>query len=224
MLDGILAFLFYDTWIAAIGLLPVSVLYFCQWRTECCRRKEEEFRGQFRDTLQILAASLKVGYAVENAIRATEKDLHALYGEETRIRQEFEQMVHKIDMNRPAEQVLSEFARRVKQEDAEHFAVVFAAAKRMGGDSISILKSTIRMLGEKMEVEREIQTMLAAKQLEFRVMCVIPLGMVLYMRLTFPEFLSVLYGSVAGTVVMSICLCVYIFAYRMGKKMIQIEV
>lgn len=223
-MDGMLAFLFYDTWIAAIALLPVSILYLHQWRDDCCRRKEAEFREQFRDAMQSMAAALKVGYAVENAIRTTEKELHALYGKETRIRTEFEQMVHKLDMNRSAEQVLQEFARQVKQEDAEHFAIVFAASKRMGGDSISILKSTTRMLGDKMEVEREIQTMLAAKQLEFRVMCVIPLGMVFYMRLAFPEFLSVLYGSPAGVVMMTICLGVYILAYQMGKRMIRIEV
>lgn len=223
-MDGVLAFLFYDTWVAAIALLPISILYLHQWREECCQRKEAEFREQFRDAMQSMSSALKVGYAVENAIRTTEKELHALYGEETRIRIEFEQMVHKLDMNRSAEQVLQEFARQVKQEDAEHFAIVFSAAKRMGGDSISILKSTIRILGDKMEVEREIQTMLAAKRLEFRLMCVIPLGMVFYMRLAFPEFLSVLYGSTMGVVMMTICLGVYIFAYQMGKKMIRIEV
>lgn len=224
MLDCGLAYLFYDSWAAAILLAPVSVLYLHQWREECCQRKEAEFRGQFRDAMQIMAGSLKTGYAVENAIRTTERDLRALYSGDSRIRKEFERMVHKLDMNRAAELVMQEFAAQVHQEDAEHFAVVFASAKRMGGDSIGILKSTVRMLGDKMEVEREIQTMLAAKRLEFRVMCVIPLAMVLYMRLTFPEFLSVLYDSTAGTVVMTGCLCVYVFAYRLGKKLIQIEV
>ena len=80
------------------------------------------------------------------------------------------------------------------------------------------------MIGDKMEVEREIQTMLAAKSLEFQVMCMIPLGMVLYMRFTFPEFLSVLYGSAAGVMLMSVCLIIYIAAYYIGRKMVHIEV
>ena len=66
--------------------------------------------------------------------------------------------------------------------------------------------------------------MLAAKSLEFQVMCMIPLGMVLYMRFTFPEFLSVLYGSAAGVMLMSVCLIIYIAAYYMGRKMVHIEV
>lgn len=224
VLDAVLAYLFYNSWIAAIALIPVGVLYFQQWRKECCDKKEGEFRVQFRDAMQIMASSLKAGYSVENAIRSTEKDLRTLFKEESRIRAEFEQMIHKLDMNRTAEQVLWEFARRVKQEDTEDFATVFTTAKRMGGDSIAILKSSIQMIGEKIDAEREIQTMLAAKRLEFQVMCVIPLGMVLYMRFAFPEFLSVLYGSLQGTIMMSVCLFVYSVAYWMGRKMIHIEV
>lgn len=220
----VLAYLFYNSWAAVLVLAPVAALYFRQWRRACCDRKEGEFRIQFRDAMQIMSSSLKAGYSVENAIRSTERDLRTLFKEEDRIRLEFQQMVHKLDMNRTAEQVLCEFAKRVRQEDAEDFATVFTAAKRLGGDSIAILKSSIQMIGEKIDTEREIQTMLAAKKLEFQVMCILPLGMVFYMRVAFPEFLSVLYGSLQGTVMMSVCLIAYTAAYWLGRKMIQIEV
>ena len=47
-------------------------------------------------------------------------------------------------MNLTAEQVLTSFSKRVNQEDVNNFVTVFAAAKRTGGDSISILKETVR--------------------------------------------------------------------------------
>lgn len=219
-----LAYLFYNTWIAAILLLPVSVFYLHQWREDYCHKKEQEFRGQFQNGMQILSSALKAGYSVENAIKETEKDLRPLYPEDSRIRREFNRMIHELNMNLTAEQVLKEMARRIRQEDVDNFVTVFATAKRTGGDSISILKDTVQMIGDKIEVEREIQTLLASKKLEFNVMCIIPLGMVLYMRMAFPEFLSVLYGGIPGVLLMSVCLGVYAFAWRMGTKMIQIEV
>ena len=73
-------------------------------------------------------------------------------------------------MNMTAEQVLKDFARHVAQEDVQHFADVFVTAKRTGGDSIAILKSSIRTISDKIEVERQIQTMLASKKLEFQIM------------------------------------------------------
>lgn len=224
LLDAMLAYLFYNTWIAAILLLPVSVFYLHQWREDYCHKKEQEFRGQFQNGMQILSSALKAGYSVENAIKETEKDLRPLYPEDSRIRREFNRMIHELNMNLTAEQVLKEMARRIQQEDVDNFVTVFATAKRTGGDSISILKDTVQMIGDKIEVEREIQTLLASKKLEFNVMCIIPLGMVLYMRMAFPEFLSVLYGGLPGVILMSVCLGVYAFAWRMGTKMIQIEV
>lgn len=224
ILAGTLAYLFYDSWIAFPALAPLRAIYLYQWREERCREKEIAFRVQFRDAMQLLSSALRTGYSVENAIRETEKELRPMYPQSCRIRDEFERMVHRLDMNMAAEQVLRDFARRVAYEDAQHFAEVFSTAKRTGGDSINILKSTIRIISDKIEVERQIQTMLASKKLEFQIMCVVPLGMILYMRLAFSEFLSVLYKNVPGAVVMTICLAVYIAAYRMGKKLIQIEV
>ena len=223
-MDGMLAYLFYNSWIAAILLAPVSLFYLRTWIRECCHAKEVQFRMQFRDGMQLLSSALKAGYSVENAIREAEKDLRTLYPENSRIRKEFERMIRQLEMNLTVEQTLQEFAERVDQEDAGNFVTVFSVAKRTGGDSIAILKDTIRMIGEKMEVEREIQTLLTAKKLEFQVMCVIPLGMVMYMRAAFPEFLSVLYGNVSGVLLMTVCMGIYGAAYQMGKKMIQIEV
>lgn len=205
-------------------MIPVSIFYYHQWREEICRQKELEFREQFQNGMQTLASALKAGYSVENAIRETEKDLRTLYQEDSRILQEFGRMIHELDMNFTAEQVLKEMSGRIHQEDVENFVTVFATAKRTGGDSIAILRNTVKIIGDKIEVEREIQTLLSAKKLEFRVMCVIPLGMVLYMRMAFPEFLSVLYGGIPGIILMTVCLGVYAFAWKLGTKIIQIEV
>ena len=112
----------------------------------------------------------------------------------------------------------------MKEEDVENFVTVFGAAKRLGGDSIAIIRHAADAIGEKMEVEREIQVMLTSKKLEFKIMCVIPFVIILYMRSAFPEFMAVLYGNLAGTLFMTICLMVYLTAYQLGKKMTQIEV
>lgn len=224
LLVGTAAWLFYNTWLAVAALLPVGIWYWYEWREECCKRKEQLFREQFQNGIQILSSLLKAGYSVENAIRETEKDLRPLYREGSRIRTEFERMVRELDMNLTAEQVLTSFSKRVNQEDVNNFVTVFAAAKRTGGDSISILKETVRIIGGKIETEREIQTVLAAKRLEFHVMCVIPLGMIGYMRMAFPEFLNVLYGNIPGVLLMTGCMVVYLFAYRLGNRIIKIEV
>lgn len=205
-------------------MVPIALLYVKNWEEECCKQKKEEFREQFRESIQTLSAILKVGYSVENAIRETWKEIFPIYKKKTRIIKEYETMVHQLDLNMTAEEVMKQFADRVKEEDVENFVTVFGAAKRLGGDSIAIIRHAADAIGEKMEVEREIQVMLTSKKLEFKIMCVIPFVIILYMRSAFPEFMAVLYGNLAGTLFMTICLMVYLTAYQLGKKMTQIEV
>ena len=133
-------------------------------------------------------------------------------------------MVQQIYIRLPAEQIFEDFAKRVRLEDVRNFADVFAAAKRSGGDMIGIIKNTVEQIGDKIDVRREIDTLLAAKQYEFKVMAVIPYTIIAYMTLSFPEFMDCLYGNIIGTGVMSVCLGIYLAAYAFGVKLVKIEV
>ena len=219
-----LAYIFYDSWIAVIFLLPVLVLYFKEWLENCSEKKKNKFREEFKDSMQMMASALNTGYSVENAIKETMKDLRRLYPKDSRIIKEFQKITNQLEMNLPVEHALYQLQKNVKQEDVDSFVTVFSAAKRMGGDSIEILKTTARTISEKIEVEKEIQTMLSAKQLEFKIMSIIPFGIILYMRLTFSDFMNVLYGNLLGIGIMSSCLVIYFFAYILGRRIIKIEV
>lgn len=101
---------------------------------------------------------------------------------------------------------------------------MFISAKRSGGDMLAIIKDTAGQISDKIDVKREIDTILAAKQYEFRVMSAVPYVIIGYMSFSFPEFMDSLYGNAAGTGVMTVCLMVYIGAYYLGLRIIRIEV
>jgi len=219
-----LAYLFYNSLTATLVLLPVLVLYFRDWFTRRTKKKEQEFREQFKDGMQIMASTLNIGYSVENAVIEATKDLKRLYPNDSRIIREFKQIIHQLEINISIEQAFNNFLGRVEQEDVENFVAVFSVAKRMGGESIEVLKTTAHTISEKIEVEKEIQTMLGAKELEFNIMSLIPFGIILYMRMTFSDFMGVLYGNILGIGIMSSCLVIYFFAFMMGRRLIKIEV
>ena len=133
-------------------------------------------------------------------------------------------MARQLNLNVTAEIAWKDFAARIALPEVDTFVTVFSLAKRSGGDSIMIIKNAVRQLGDKAEVKREIDTVIAAKKLEFRVMSMIPFGIIAYMRLTFPEFMSGLYGNLPGVIFMSICLAAYIAAWNLGCKIVEIEV
>ena len=90
---------------------------------------------------------------------------------------------------------------------------------------IAVLKQTIETICMKLEVQQEIYTIrIVAKQMEFKIMSAIPMGIIVYLKVSFPGFLSVLYGSAVGKIVMTVCLIIYFVAYQWGRKILEIEV
>jgi tight adherence protein B len=224
LLIGIISYLFYGTWICTILFSPYLIWYIKSWEKQLVKKKQTKFRLQFKEAIQSLSAALNVGDSVENAMRETIKDLKGIYKKDDMILREFSYMIRQLQMNVSVETVLQDFAQRTADEDVQTFVTVFNMAKRSGGDTMEIIRNAVRQMGEKIDVEREITTLVSGKKLELKIMTMIPLGMVLYMKISFPEFLDVLYGNPAGVIIMSICLLVYLVAYEMGRRIVEIEV
>ena len=171
-----------------------------------------------------MSSALNVGYSVENAMREAWKDLQLLYTKEDKIVKEFRYMVHQLDMKLSMERILQESAERTQDEEVQTFVTVFSMAKKSGGDMVEIIHDAAYQIGEKIDVMKEINAMTAAKRMEFRIMSAIPFVMIGYLKISFPSFLEVLYGNLVGTVIMTVCLAVYLIAFEFGKKIVEIEV
>lgn len=105
-----------------------------------------------------------------------------------------------------------------------NFSEVFQFAKRGGGNLVYILNDTILQMRLKQEVEADIAVIVASKKLEQTIMCVMPLAIVAYLRVTSADYLEVLYGTIPGVLFMTACLLVYAFGIWLGQKILQIQV
>ena len=218
------SWLFYRSWYGMVLIFPVGVFFRRRYIKMCRERRQQELLYQFKDGIQALSAALLAGYSVENAFREAEKELCKLHGAEALMTKEWHQINQKVAMNEPVEKRLSEFAARSGCEDVESFAEVFAFAKRSGGNFVKIIRATIsRMLG-KIEVEREIDTVLAGKKLEGKIMNVMPLFILAYLNVTSKDFLQVLYGNPLGVMVMTAALGVYAMALKLSEKILDIQI
>lgn len=65
---------------------------------------------------------------------------------------------------------------------------MFAFAKRSGGDFVHIMQTTVQKLAGRIEVEREVATVLAGKRLEGRIMEIMPLAILAYLQVASGEF------------------------------------
>ena len=179
---------------------------------------------QFKDALTSLSVAVQAGYSVESAVKTCVRDLERLYGKGTDIVEEFRYIESQQHISVPLEELFLDLGERSQIEDIENFASVFYTAKRTGGDMNRVIQKVARMLGDKIDVKKEIEATLAAKKSEQMIMSLMPVGIILYLQMTSPGFLSVLYGNPFGIAAMSICLAIYATAYWLGRKIVDIEV
>lgn len=223
-MTAIFAYCFYDSGWACLAYLLVLPVSLKRMRVQLGKKRREVLKVQFQGAVQALAAALAAGYSAENAVKEARRDLQLQELEQSDMVRELAAMERKLDANQTIEEVLQDFAKRSGIEEAQLFAEVFAVGKRSGTDLIALMKDTARTLSETMETEREIQLTLAARKYEQKVMSVMPVAIVLYLRVGCPGFLEPLYHNVAGICVATGALGVYAAAWVLGQKILEIEV
>lgn len=224
MLWGMLDYLFYQNLWMMVLAVPTAVLFLRFKRREAVLERKKKLNYQFRDALNALSVAVSAGYSVENSVKACTRDLERMYPKDADILKEFHYMESQLRVSVPVEALFQNFGERSDIEDIQNFAAVFYTAKRTGGDMNRIIQTSARMLGDKIDVKKEIEATLAAKKAEQMIMSLMPAGIILYLKLTSPDFLGVLYGNPFGICAMSLCLGIYGFSYWLGRRIVAIEV
>lgn len=218
------AWLFYDSWYAVLFLLPL-IWFWHKERVAAREKKEiEYFRRMFREWILLLSSSLSAGYSAENALGQSYRELNLMFPKGGIMLEELKRMMAKEKNNESPEELFEELARRHPLEEVRSFSEVFAAARTSGGSLTAVIRSTASQIAEVMDTKREIDTILAAKVYEQKIMTVMPSAVLLYIRLGSGEFLKGLYHEPAGIAVMTVCLGIYAGAYLLGKRMVQFEI
>lgn len=220
----ITAYLFYENLLALIILSPLGILCAKRQLSAIRQRKVYELRTQFKDAMMAVSFSLNVGYSLENSFSEALHELRTLYSSDSMIVKEFSIIVNRIGRNEKLENVLYDFAQKSEIDDIRYFAEVFKYARTSGGDMISIIKNTVRTISEKIETENEIQVVISAKKMEQKIMSVVPFIIIGYLKLTSADFIAKLYNNIAGVLVMSVCLILYIAAVGLSKKIVDISI
>lgn len=220
----IVSYLFFDSVIALIFIPVIFAIIYKKKKLSGLQNQKTELTKQFMEALKNVSTALLAGYSVENAWKEAQKEVGHLYGKDSYIHKELDEMNRLISMNIPVEEILQKFAERSGVEEINTFAEIFAFAKRSRGNFGQIIETTTYRMWEKFETLREIQVSVASKKMEQNIMNVIPIGMLAYMRIASGDYMSVMYGNAFGVIFMMICLIMYVFVIFLAEKMLDINI
>lgn len=221
---AICGYLFYGNLFFAL-LLPFvykeAKRFYCHYRAESRRN---QLLLQFRDFLYSLSGSFAAGRHMGEALEEAERNLADIYGG-CLMEQEIAAMRCGIRETGQSElEAVEAFAFRSGLPDAEDFAEVFGACRKTGGDMVAAVNKAAAVIGEKIGVEQEIRTMVSQKKLEGRIIMAMPFLVILFLQTASPDYLAVMYSTLAGRILMTAALGAVVAAGIMIERITRIDI
>lgn len=219
----VIGWLFYDCPVLGIfGLVTYGIFYRISY-SYMLHRYKRLLQYEFKDMMISVYSSLAAGATLEESIRRALADLERSLNSDARIVQELAIVCQKMERNIPIVQCLDEMSRRCDHAEMNSFFQVLAIGKRQGGNMPVLVRESVDKIQRRIEISHEIEGIIGAKRGEFLFMCLIPLGIIVYMRLFSPEFMKVLYVGMAGRVCMTGCLVLYLASVILGLAILKLD-
>lgn len=223
-MSGLIAWLFFQSFFGLL-IMPVCAAITVMKDRKQIRRKEREKEQQyFAEYLGFLKEALQVGYSLEQAVGEAKKGMLTTVKEEDAFLQAVTRMQRKMQLGMPVETAFSEWAKEALCEDIRDFSEVLFIAKRTGGAVWQVITNTERVIRDKQETMRYIQSVLHSKEYEAKVMKLMPFAMLMYMQMFLPGFLEPLYHNTMGICVMSAVLVVYFILSLVTDRVTTVSV
>ncbi len=182
-------------------------------------RRKKEFTIEFCDYLDAISSSLSCGKNTYEAFILASEDMSGLYQKTSPICIESKRVANGLKSGRGIDELLSDMASRTMSEDVRIFGDVYSVCNIAGGNLKQTVNDTKNSIIEKISIENEIATSLAAPKNELNIMALMPIVITGTLRILGDEFMS---GS--SILINTVAVLIFAFSYVLGQKIVKIEV
>lgn len=220
---GAVLYIFYESvWVSLIAGAVCGVAFIPIRNRQVINKRRQKLSLQFRELLDALSTSIGAGRNVQDSFVSAVDDLTVQFGREADIVKELEIICSGMYNNVPVEELLSNFAQRSGVEDIGNFANVFATCYRKGGNINEIIKNTAEIIGDKIEIKMELETMVAGQKNEMNIMLVMPVLFVIVMKSMGGGLIDL--SSAVGILSVTGALIIFVAAYFAGQWITNIKI
>ena len=217
--------LFFDTYFGVVITPVVVILLKKVLEDYLCEQRLKNIRNQFKDVLFFLSSAFASGLHLQDGLESAYIQIKEIHGPKAEMAEELHVMVLKLKEVAWGEMELwQDLSRRTGLEDIEDFSEVFAACRDAGGDMISAVEKAASMIVEKINIENEMRAMFAQKKTEGRMVGTMPVIMILFLRLTSPGYLGVMYETIPGRIMMLMSMIAIGYSIYLTERITRVEV
>lgn len=220
--SGAVLYIFYEKiWVSVIAGAVCGVAYIPMRTRQFIKKRQTRLTLQFRGLLDALATSIGAGKNMFDAFAAAADDLKIQFSEDADIVQEVQIIRMGLDNNIQIENLLLNFAERSGVDDIYNFANVFATCYKKGGNIKDVIRNTADIIGDKIEIQMELETMVASQKNDQNIMLVMPVVFILLMKTMGGELIDL--QSPVGILSVSVSIAIFVASYFVSKKILDIK-
>ena len=220
---SVASYIFYDSYLGLLFMIPLFYFYMRWERERIKNRKRDELEGQFVKVLNSIETSLFAGVSLENSFILAMQEMEKMYGIKSPIYRELKTINTNVSAGQRLTDALYDFAKRSENQRIEDFALIFSVATQNGTSCEKVIENCVSLIESEKETEDEAKVIIRGKQYEQRIMSIIPIGIIIYLRFSSGSFMGVLYHRAFGVVVMSICLLIYISSILLSERICRVN-
>jgi len=201
------------TFIAVLGggLLPQGYLRFRR------NRRLTAFAAQFADAVDVIVRGVKSGMPLGDCVRVI-----AIEGQEP-VRSEFKAVVDDQTLGVPIQEAVQRMAERVSLPETNFLSIVITIQSRSGGNLTEALGNLSTVLRERKKMRGKIKAMSAEAKASGGIIGSLPPIVASLLYLTSPEYISLLFTTTAGNVVLAISGIWMLIGILVMRKMINFD-
>jgi tight adherence protein B len=168
--------------------------------------------------LGMLSNSLKSGYGMMQGFEFASKQLPDPLGMEVR------RMLREATLGLSAEQALAALGARIDSKDMDMVITAINIQRSVGGNLAEILEGVAHTMRERERIRGEINTLTAQQKMTGIVIGLLPVFMFLIFMVVNPDYMSLLFETTAGRLIIVGSAVLEVMGYFTIKKIIAIEV
>ncbi|MGZ4632260.1 MAG: VWA domain-containing protein, partial [Actinomycetes bacterium] len=181
-------------------------------------RRTKSFEQQLPDTLQLMASSLQTGFSLPQAVSAaSEIGGQPMAGELGRA-------LAEARLGAPLEDGLDRVADRMDCQDLRWTVMAIRIQRQVGGNLAEVLGTTSRTMRERAALRRHVRALAAEGRLSAYILVALPLGLFGLLFMTRRAYLSLLWTTPLGLVLLGIGVLGMGVGSLWMRKLIDVEV
>lgn len=140
------------------------------------------------------------------------------------LRGEFRQVMEAQTMGVPLSEAIQKVAERVPVAEANFFAIVIAIQSKAGGNLSEALGNLSRVLRERKKMKGKVQAMSMEAKASAAIIASLPFVVALLTYITSPDYVSLLWTTLLGKIVLGVCAFWMTCGVLIMRKMINFEI